>query len=141
MSFTSWRMNMVESVSSAAFAEKVLQAEKPVVVDVWAEWCGPCRQQAPKFAAAAQRMGDDAVFLKLDADENQALVKEYKILGIPTMLYFSHGRLVERKTGVQSEEAIIKRLQPLFDYAPEDAAHREIKGWFRNPFRRRKKSR
>lgn len=130
---------MVESVNSDTFTEKVLQAEKPVVMDVWAEWCGPCRQQAPKFEAAAQQAGDDAIFLKLDADENQALVKEYKILGIPTMLYFSHGRLVERKTGVQSEEAIIKRLQPLLDYAPEDAANMEIKGWFRNPFRRRKK--
>ncbi len=130
---------MVESVNSDTFTEKVLQAEKPVVVDVWAKWCGPCRQQTPKFEAAARRMGDAALFLKLDADKNQGLVKAYKILGIPTMLYFSYGRLVERKTGVQSEDAIIKRLQPLLDYAPEDAAHREIKGWFRNPFRRRKK--
>lgn len=130
---------MIDTVSQETFKEKVLQAEKPVVIDVWAEWCGPCRQQAPKFAAAAEQIGEDAVFLKLDADQNQALVKEFKILGIPTMLFFSHGRLVERKTGVQSEGAIIKRLQPLLDYAPEDAAHMEIKGWFRNPFRRRKK--
>ncbi len=132
---------MVEPVNSDTFAEKVLQAEKPVVVDVWAEWCGPCRRQTPKFEAAARRMGDAALFLKLDAGESQGLVKAYKILGIPTMLFFSHGRLVERKTGVQSEESILKRLQPLLDYTPEDAARMEIKGWFRNPFRRRKKSR
>ncbi len=128
----------MDFVESNTFSEQVLQAKKPVIVDVWAEWCGPCRQQIPKFEAAAQRIGDDAIFLKLDADENQALVKQYKIMGIPTMLYFSYGRLVARKTGVQSEEAIIKQLQPLLDYTPQDAQHLEIKSWFRNPFRRKK---
>jgi thioredoxin-like negative regulator of GroEL len=58
-------------------------------------------------------------------------------MGIPTMLFFRHGRLVERKTGVQSKEAIAKRLEPLLNMSPEQAEKREIKGLFRWPFRRR----
>ena len=128
----------MDSVTKHNFNEKVLQAEKPVVVDVWAKWCGPCRQQAPLFEAAAKQMGKEALFVKLDADENQSLLREYKILGIPTMLYFRYGRLVARKTGLQSEAAIVQQLQKLLAYTPEEAEYREVKGWFRNPFRRKK---
>ncbi len=126
---------MVGEVGVDTFESEVLRAARPVVVDVWAPWCGPCRAQAPIFEEVAQQFGGEALFVKLNADENQALVRQYKVMGIPTMLFFKHGRLVERKTGIQSKEAIATRLEPLLIMPPEQAKKQEIKGLFRWPFR------
>ena len=130
-------IKMIQDVDTDIFEREVLATELPVVVDVWAPWCGPCRMQAPAFAEAAQQFGGEAVFVKLNADENQALVRQYKVMGIPTMLFFRHGRLVERKTGVQSADAIAKRLSALLTMTPEQAEKKEITGLFRWPFRRK----
>lgn len=127
----------VEAVDSTDFEEKVIGATKPVVVDVWAPWCGPCRAVAPHFEAASESYAEEATFLKLNADDNKDVLQQYKVLGIPTMLYFSHGKLVDRKAGVQSAEAIGKRVAPLVSMDAETAGAREIRGWFRWPFRRR----
>lgn len=128
---------MVQEVNTDMFESDVLAAAKPVVVDVWAPWCGPCRMQAPIFEEAAQQFADDVLFVKLNADDNQELVRQYKVMGIPTMLFFRHGRLVERKTGVQSAGAIAKRLSALLPMTPEQAEKQEITGLFRWPFKRR----
>lgn len=128
---------MVSEVGIDTFDRSVLAAEQPVVVDVWAPWCGPCRMQGPIFEEAAQQFVDEALFVKLNADDNQELVRQYKVMGIPTMLFFRHGRLVERKTGVQSADAIAKRLSALLTMTPEQAEKQEITGLFRWPFRRR----
>lgn len=128
---------MIQDVNADYFDSAVLEAAKPVVVDVWAPWCGPCRMQGPIFEEAAQRFADEAVFVKLNADENQGLVRRYKVMGIPTILFFKYGRLVERKTGVQSAEAISQRLSSLLAMTPEQAEKQEITGLFRWPFRRR----
>ncbi len=128
---------MVQEINADVFESDVLAAAQPVVVDVWAPWCGPCRMQGPIFEEAAQQFGDEARFVKLNADDNQELVRQYKVMGIPTMLFFRHGRLVERKTGVQSADAIAKRLSALLTMTPEQAEKQEITGLFRWPFRRR----
>ena len=128
---------MIQDVDTDIFEREVLATELPVVVDVWAPWCGPCRMQAPAFAEAAQQFGGEAVFVKLNADENQALVRQYKVMGIPTMLFFRYGRLVDRKTGVQSAESIARRLSALLPMTPEQAEKQEITGLFRWPFRRK----
>ena len=128
---------MIQEVNADIFDDAVLETDKPVVVDVWAPWCGPCRMQAPIFAEAAQQFADEALFVKLNADDNQDLVRQYKVMGIPTMLFFRHGRLVERKTGVQSADAIAKRLSALLPMTPEQAEKQEITGLFRWPFRRK----
>ncbi len=121
---------MIEPVDAASFEQKVLQAAMPVVVDVWAAWCHPCKMMEPAFKAAAHKFQNQARFLKLEADANQEIVKRYKVLGIPTLLYFSHGRLVNRKTGLQSEQAIAGSLRPLFPMSAEEADSREITGIF-----------
>ena len=127
----------VETVDAVDFEQKVLGADRPVVVDVWAPWCGPCRAVAPNFEAAANQYAGKASFLKLNADDNQEVLRQYKIMGIPTMLYFSHGKLVDRKSGVQSAQAIGSRVEPLIGMDAETAGTKEIRGCFRWPLRRR----
>ena len=130
--------SFVSNINGRTFQKAVVDSDQPVVVDVWAPWCGPCRARVPHFEAAAAQFQGRARFVKLNADENQELVRQYKIMGIPTMLFFSHGKLVDRKTGMQSTEAIAKRVEPLLKLDEEMAGAQEITGWFRWPFRRKR---
>lgn len=124
---------MIETVNTQSFSKKVIASPKPVVVDVWAEWCHPCKAMEPHFAAVAEKYGEQARFLKLNSDENPDLVKQYKIMGIPTLLFFNHGKLVARKTGVQRTPAIEKQLQAIMGLSADEAAASEITGMFGKP--------
>ena len=90
---------------------------------------------APEFESAAEKFKGQARFYKLNADDNPTLVRQYKVMGIPTTLYFRHGKLVARKTGVQSAEAIAKKLKPLFGMSAEMADRQAITGLFARPNR------
>lgn len=126
---------MIQKLNANSFDKKVLQATQPVVVDVWAPWCGPCRAMEPEFETAAKNFSGQARFFKLNADDNPDLVRQYNVMGIPTTLYFRHGKLIARKTGVQSAEAIAKKVKPLFDMSAEMAEKQEITGLFAQPKR------
>ena len=126
---------MIQKLNANSFNKKVLQATEPVVVDVWAPWCGPCRAMEPEFEAAAKTFNGQVRFFKLNADDNPDLVRQYNVMGIPTTLYFRHGKLVARKTGVQSADAIARKLKPLFDMSAETATKQEITGLFARPKR------
>ena len=106
---------MALKVNSKNFQTAVLKSSKPVVVDVWADWCGPCKMLAPQFGAAEGELEGKARFAKLDADKNQKLVKKLQVRGLPTILYFKDGKLVDRTTGVTTKNAIIKRVKPLLN--------------------------
>ena len=99
-------------VTTKNWQKAVLNHKKPVVVDVWADWCGPCKMLAPQFKAAADELEGKARFAKLDADRYQKLVKKYKVMGLPTLLFFKDGVLVDRVTGVQTKGSILKRVKP-----------------------------
>ena len=97
-----------------------MNSSLPVVVDVWADWCGPCKMIAPHFAAAEEELKDKVRFFKLDADKNEKLVRKYKIMGIPTLLFFKDGQLADRSSGMMTKAAILKRANLLLD--PESRA-------------------
>ena len=101
------------AVTDATFESVVLGATTPVVLDCWAEWCGPCHMLAPTIDALAKRYAGRAIVAKLDVDANPATATRFEIRGIPALLFFDRGRLVDRLVGVQPPAAIESRLVPL----------------------------
>ncbi len=102
---------MIENVTEADFEAEVLRSDRPVLVDVWAEWCGPCRAIAPMVEAIAREYQDHLKVVKLDADQNGGLVRQYEIRSIPTLLYFHDGLLVDRTMGVVPMQSIVHRVR------------------------------
>lgn len=98
-------------ITNENFDEKVLKSEKPVVLDFWASWCGPCRMQAPIFEGCAQKAGDSAVFGKVNVDEQMELAGQFEVMSIPTIIVIKNGEVTFRATGVQSEAQIMQALQ------------------------------
>lgn len=111
-------------VNSKNFEAIVLNGALPVVVDVWADWCGPCKMIAPHFAAAEEELKGQVRFVKLDADKNEKLVRKYKVMGIPTLLYFKDGELVKRSTGVTTKSSIVKTAKSLLEDGNKDGQKR-----------------
>jgi thioredoxin 1 len=89
----------VGKVSDASFEAEVLQASGPVVVDFWAEWCGPCKMIAPALEELAGVLGDKVKIVKLNVDENPATASKYGIMSIPTLMMFKNGELASRQVG------------------------------------------
>jgi len=98
-------------VTDATFEREVLQNSKPVVVDYWAEWCGPCRQVAPVLEEIAQEYGDVIDIVKLNVDNNPMVVRNYGILNIPTMAVFKNGQVVKEIVGARPKSALLSELQ------------------------------
>ena len=100
-----------EAVSTDTFASKVLAADTPVLVDFWAEWCGPCRMVAPVLDQLAEEFEERVAIKKVDVDENQALAEQFGIRSIPTLIVFKNGEPVETITGVQSRSTLTQALE------------------------------
>jgi thioredoxin 2 len=103
------------TITDTNFEEIVLKASTPVLVDAWAEWCGPCHMLAPTIDALARDYAGRVVVGKLDVDANPRTAGSYEIRGIPTLLIFDRGQLVDRLVGVQPRSAIEGRLASLVD--------------------------
>ena len=99
---------MTEKTTDATFENDVLKASQPVVVDFWAEWCGPCRMIAPALDEISREMGDKAKIVKLNVDENPAVAAQYGIRSIPTLLIFKNGPLASQKVGAASKTDLSK---------------------------------
>lgn len=100
-------------LTDATFKKDVLEADKPVLVDLWAPWCGPCRMLSPVVDELAAEYAGKVVVGKLNTDENAETMTAYRVSAIPTLLYFKGGRLVDQSVGVQSKAAIKARLDAL----------------------------
>ena len=102
--------NNITHVTDESFNSEVLQAEKPVLVDYWAEWCGPCKMIAPILEDVAGTYTDRLKVCKMDVDGNQITPSQYGIRGIPTLILFKGGAAEATKTGVLSKSQLIAFL-------------------------------
>ena len=101
----------VKEITDSSFEAEVLQSEKPVLVDFWAAWCGPCRMLAPTIEAIAEQYSENTTVLKLNVDDNPSATATYGIKGIPTLILFSKGKEVERMVGANGKESISRMIE------------------------------
>lgn len=99
-------------VSDDQFEDQVLNSDKPVLVDFWAEWCGPCHMIAPHVAAIAAEEGEALKVAKLDIDNNPITPGRYGVMSIPTLMLFKNGEAVERIIGAMPKERILAKVKP-----------------------------
>jgi thioredoxin 1 len=103
-------MGATKAVTDATFEAEVLKNSKPVIVDYWAEWCGPCRMIAPVLEEIAKEHGDKIDVVKLNVDENPEIAQRYQILAIPTLSVFRDGTIVKQIKGAKPKAALLRDL-------------------------------
>ena len=106
------------AVTDDEFEKEVLGSDKPVLVDFWADWCGPCRMIAPHVKAIADEYADSLRVAKMDVDDNPAVPGRYGIVGIPTLMLFKDGEVVERVTGALPKDRIVAQILPHLEKQP-----------------------
>jgi thioredoxin 1 len=103
--------NNTKVFTDANFEQEVLKADRPVLVDFWAEWCAPCRMMSPTVESVAEQYSDRAKVGKLNVDDSPSVAGRYNIRGIPTLLLFKNGEVQEQVVGATSKDAILKMLE------------------------------
>ena len=99
-----------KKVTDETFDADVLKNDKAVLVDYWAEWCGPCKMVAPVLEAIAEEHGDKPDVVKLNVDDNPVVTQKYGILNIPTLGVFKNGEVVKELVGARSKSALLREL-------------------------------
>jgi thioredoxin 1 len=103
------------TITDANFDSEVLKNNKPVLVDFWAVWCGPCQMQGPIVEEVAKAMDGKATVGKLNVDENPAMAQKFSVMSIPTLMIFKGGTVVKQFVGVQSKESLLSELNKLIN--------------------------
>ncbi|WP_371368683.1 Thioredoxin 1 [Sporomusa rhizae] len=107
-------MSVLNITSTDEFNDAVLKADKPVLVDFWASWCGPCKMVAPEVETVAKNFEGRAVVAKVNVDEQQGLATQYNVMSIPTLVVFKNGSEVGRITGYRPHKDISATLEKVF---------------------------
>lgn len=104
-------MSSAAEVTTQSFEQEVLKSDIPVMVDFWAEWCGPCKMLAPAVDAIAEEFAGKLKVLKLDIDKDAAVASKYGVMSIPTLIIFKGGTIAEQIIGNQTKQKIIEKIQ------------------------------
>lgn len=104
-------MSDIQDVSSQHFETVIQDSQVPVLVDFWADWCGPCRAMEPMLEEMSELMGGRVRFVKVNVDEARALASRYHVQSVPTLLVFQSGRPIDTITGVPPRTALIDRIE------------------------------
>lgn len=101
----------VLKINEENFKEEVLESEKPVLIDFFATWCGPCKMMSPIIDEIAKEIGNDVKVGKVDVDENQELAIRYDVMSIPTIIIFKNGKVEKTFVGLRDKQEILKELK------------------------------
>lgn len=104
---------MALEITDANFEELVMKADKPVIIDFWAEWCGPCRMVGPIVAEIGTEYADKAVVGKLDVDSNPGIASKFGIRNIPTILFFKDGEIKDKQVGACAKSVLVSKLEAI----------------------------
>jgi len=104
---------MVIDVTDQNFADEVLKSTLPVMIDIWAPWCGPCRMIAPVVEKLAQKYDQRFKFCRLNIDQNPQTASNYQIMSIPTLIFFQDGKVVDRVVGAVPERVLEPKIEAL----------------------------